>query len=110
MQNWRDSRPTKFANLAFKVIMAQMKIPVIAGTAEALAMDALFGPLDDDAISSRHTPCAVNDQDEIPSDEEVGQKGNGTRSVPTTCPPAGDCSSATKKSSEKAPAATTAPV
>jgi hypothetical protein len=50
MDDWRKSKQPKFAGLAIRVIMAQTKVPAFPGTIEALAADAIEGPLPDDEV------------------------------------------------------------
>lgn len=75
MRGWREYKQPKYASLALRVIAAQSKLPVIAGTIEALAADAIDGPL----------------PDENGGGEEVVRSPREKRR-PTSAPPARDCS------------------
>jgi len=45
---WTQTTQPKFANLCLRVIAAQLKVSAFPGTLEALAMDAIYGPLPDE--------------------------------------------------------------
>ena len=68
MDGWRKSRDTKHFGMALRVITAQSKLPAMPGTLEALAADAIEGPLP----------------------EEQPQPVQPT--MPAAGPPVGDCS------------------
>jgi hypothetical protein len=92
---WTQTTQSKFANLCLRVIAAQAKIPALPGTLEALAADAILGPLPDDTASlyadsqhrhsSRADTPAHNPQSEIVSS-----------------PPTRDCSPTTPAAAAKA--------
>jgi len=46
---WLQTTQPKFANLCIRVIAAQMKVAAFPGTLEALAMDAIYGPLPEES-------------------------------------------------------------
>src|SRR6266516_2580502 len=48
MDGWRAERQMKYFSMAIRVAMAQSKLPVIPGTLECLAADAIEGPLPED--------------------------------------------------------------
>jgi hypothetical protein len=50
-QAWRQTHETKYANLALRLLTAQSKSAALPGTLEALAADAILGPLPDDTSS-----------------------------------------------------------
>src|SRR5437870_6403172 len=45
---WEQTGQAKYANVVLKVLAALTKLPAMAGTIEALAMDAILGPLPDE--------------------------------------------------------------
>jgi hypothetical protein len=68
MDGWRKSRDTKHFGMALRVITAQSKLPAMPGTLEALAADAIEGPLPEE------------------------QKQPVQPTMPAAGPPVGDCS------------------
>lgn len=44
---WLETTQPKYASLCLRIITAQSKVPALPGTIEALAMDAVIGPLPD---------------------------------------------------------------
>ena len=48
MHGWRLTSESKYAGVILRVINAHARLPVIPGTLEALAADAIHGPLPDD--------------------------------------------------------------
>jgi hypothetical protein len=95
---WRNTRETKYANLIFRILAAQTKLPASPGTLEALAADAIHGPL---PVSSRHTPCAVSPLThqgpesapplEVSTSSPHNQIQNPQSKIPNA-PPSEDCS------------------
>ena len=49
MHCWRLERQPKYLGLAIRITTAQARLPVIPGTLDALAAEAIHGPLPDDA-------------------------------------------------------------
>jgi hypothetical protein len=69
MSGWRKSHETKYCGMAIRLITAQSKLPVMPGTLESLAADAIEGPLSDEheqpeqpttAVSPPHRDCSPN--------------------------------------------------
>ena len=59
MTGWRKSHETKYFGMALRVITLQSKMPVIAGTVEALMADAIEGPLPDETRLAPAKPSAA---------------------------------------------------
>ena len=72
---WRQTMETRYASLTLRLLLAQSKFPALSGNLEALAMDAILGPLPD---SSRHTPCAVSD---LSNNSEVDEPTDGQSAI-----------------------------
>jgi len=106
---WTQTADPKFANLCLRVIAAQAKLPAMPGTVEALAADAIFGPLADDLEQT-----FVSAKDEVKSEARGARTGSiapasETKPQPadnnghsTLSPPTRDCSPATPPVADKA--------
>jgi hypothetical protein len=86
---WQETSQVKFANLSIRIMIAQSKLPARPGTLEALAADAILGPLPDDT-SSLYGTC--DSQQPNPKSEICNLKSEippvRACSPPSTIPPA----------------------
>jgi hypothetical protein len=83
---WEQTAQPKFAGVCLRILAAQSKLSAIPGTLEALAMDAIVGPLPADT-SSLYAPC---DTTPPPPKSEVATV---ISDIPLS-PPLRDCSAA----------------
>jgi hypothetical protein len=94
---WTETTQPKFASLCLRVIAAQAKIPALPGTLEALAMDAIYGPLpDDESEQVEHRGnCEANrsngDRRTNQSTPDARPSAVDVRPAPSA-PPVRDCS------------------
>jgi len=98
---WRQTGQIKYANVVLKVISAQIKLPAMAGTIEALAMDAIIGPLPEEV---GQTFLSAKENDELKDNTSLSTKSAPAKPVashhkmadknvcPTFPPPPRDCS------------------
>ena len=126
---WLETTQPKFANLCIRVIAAQSKVPALPGTLEALAMDAIMGPLPEE-MPERIESLATDLVTRIPpgnapprasalggslgTSTKVESRDNESRpslgpstfdvrpSIPASAPPARDCSPALSAAAPKA--------
>jgi hypothetical protein len=56
---WLQTTQPKFANLCLRVIAAQSKLPAMSGMLEAIAMDAILGPLPEEASPPPARDCSA---------------------------------------------------
>jgi hypothetical protein len=116
MDGWRAERQLKYFNLAIRLALAQSKLPVIPGTLECLAADAIEGPLPDDVgcappmnVLSREQTCsrsAEPDANALKLHSALPKSNQGSprpglvpaNEHPHESPPPRDCSRAPKNS------------
>ena len=102
---FQETAQVKFANLSIRALTALSKLPAIPGTLEALAADAILGPLPDDTSSLYTTSNS-------PSQNPQSQIPNPKSEIPPlrACSPPLKNPPATAKTQSPTPAATpTAP-
>jgi len=129
---WQHTTQPKFAYLCLRVMAAQSKLAAQPGTLEALAMDAIIGPLPDDVgqtfLSAKEnvgqTFLSANENKATPSSRKPSAKSAAASAIegkhktadknvcPTSAPPLRDCSpgpsseAATAETSSSVPVAT----
>jgi hypothetical protein len=94
MRGWRQWQQPKYASLALRVIAAQSKLPVMPGTLDALAADAIEGPLPEEEVAQEEPGPARRrraSQAEVHTQSAASEEKRQTFSAPAN-PPSGDCS------------------
>src|SRR5438876_9604087 len=95
MHGWRLTSESKYAGVILRVINAHARLPVIPGTLEALAADAIHGPLPEDDS----TPARSASEGKPPSTTGTSSARESTLDIgPGTldsCPPPRDRSPTT---------------
>jgi hypothetical protein len=89
---WEQTGQAKYLSAILRILNAQTKIPAMSGTIEALAMDAIIGPLPDEEVQSPkpQVQSAVNRlRPETPSASATLDTGPRTLDLG---PPPRDCS------------------
>jgi hypothetical protein len=92
---WHQTGEMKYANLAIKVMLAQTKLPALPGTLEALALDAIYGPLPNDPyadlsepVTPPSTPTRRASEDQtLPTTDISASPTTSSRSVPPSLHP-----------------------
>src|SRR5262245_40064220 len=96
--SWQLTQETKYANLALRLLTTQSKFPVFAGTLEALAADAILGPLPDEELTtqtrsvSEGTPVPNADHTPPSDPAQAAIQNPKSKIQNAVSPPIEDCS------------------
>jgi len=102
MEGWRAERQMKYMNLAIRLALAQSKLPVIPGTLECLAADAIEGPLPDERIPSREQTCSRETESGLSLGASAEIDSASPHNASQENPSIRDCSPAPQKSPNSA--------